>query len=96
MSLILLAVVVAMSGCCSCCSLLSNSSTDGNTKTNYRPTDLGMDPGDAGMLIGDEWTSSAHLSYEDSSGNYVGDDIATESIQFFENGTFVSVGAAVR
>ncbi|HMK48323.1 MAG TPA: hypothetical protein VK436_16995 [Methanocella sp.] len=102
-SLVLLAVVLAMSGCCSCRPFLptniinDNGSTDGNLQTNNTHADSGStDPGDASMLIGDEWTSSAYLSYEDSSGNYVGDDIASESVQFFENGTFVSVGAAVR
>jgi len=88
-ALALLAVVLSMSGCCGCLQFLTGGAD--NSQTDNTPTD----PGDASMLIGGEWETSSHLTYEDSNdGSYAGDEGVSQSIQFFDNGTFVSVGAS--
>jgi len=86
--LVLLAVVLALSGCC-CCPFLTGGNA-GDPQTSSGSTD----PGDASMLIGDEWSSSSSLTYEDNYGSYAGDDGVSVSVQFFENGTFVTMGVS--
>ncbi len=81
----LIIIVLAVSGCCACCSFLSSGSDDR----------VSTSPGDADALLGNYWSSSSYLVYEGTSGGYAGDTGVSTSIQFFENGTVVMIGVTL-